>query len=142
VPRFEYHSAVPRIQKCQLCATRVAAGEAPACVAACPAHALTFGRRDNLLEEARHRIYTEPGRYIPQIYGEREVGGTSWLYLSAVPFDQIGFRTNLGTTAYPTYTREFLYGVPLVLSLVPPLLLGIRRATGARGDDGHEGGAA
>ncbi len=140
VPRFEYHAAVPRIQKCQLCAARVAAGEQPACVANCPAQALTFGRRENLLEEARHRIYSEPGRYVSHIYGEHEAGGTSWLYLSAVPFSQIGFKTDIGTTAYPTYTKEFLYAVPLVLTLVPPFLMGLRRATGQGGDEGDQGG--
>lgn len=142
VPRFEYHSAAPRIQKCQLCFARVAAGDAPACVANCPAQALTFGRRENLLEEARHRIYSEPGRYVSHIYGEREAGGTSWLYLSAVPFEQLGFKTDIGTTAYPTYTKEFLYAVPMVLTIVPPLLLGLRRATGEKDDGGDEGGDA
>jgi Fe-S-cluster-containing dehydrogenase component len=141
VPRFEYHSANPRVAKCQLCFARVSQGEPPACVANCPAGALTFGRRENLLEEARHRIYGEPGRYVSHIYGEHEAGGTSWLYLSAVPFEQIGFKTDIGTTAYPTYTREFLYAVPMVLTLVPPLLAGLRRATGGR-DDGDEGGDA
>jgi Fe-S-cluster-containing dehydrogenase component len=141
VPKFEYHSANPRIQKCQLCAARVAAGRQPACVENCPAQALTFGRRENLLEEARHRIYTEPSRYVHQIYGEHEAGGTSWLYLAGVPFDQIGFNTHVGTTPYPTYTKEFLYTVPLVLTVVPPLLLGLRRATG-KDDDGDEGGVA
>jgi len=140
VPKFEYHSAVPRIQKCQLCFERVAAGGQPACVASCQAQALTFGRRGNLLDEARRRIYTEPGRYVRHIYGEREVGGTSWLYLSAVPFEQLGFRTDVGTTAYPTYTKEFLYAVPMVLTLVPPFLLALSRATG--GKDGDGGGDA
>jgi len=142
VPRFEYHSAAPRIQKCQLCFGRVSAGQAPACVANCPAQALTFGRRENLLEEARHRIYAEPGRYVSHIYGEQEAGGTSWLYLSAVPFEQLGFKTDIGTTAYPTYTKEFLYAVPMVLTLVPPFLLGLRRATGGKDDEGDEGGDA
>jgi Fe-S-cluster-containing dehydrogenase component len=141
VPKFEYHSANPRIQKCQLCAARVVEGKQPACVEACPAEALTFGRRENLLEEARHRIYTEPSRYVHRIYGEQEAGGTSWLYLAGVPFDQIGFKTDIGTTPLPTYAKEFLYAVPLVLTVVPPLLLGLRRATG-KDDDGEEGGVA
>jgi len=142
VPKFEYHSAVPRIQKCQLCVTRVAAGESPACVASCPAQALTFGRRENLLDEARSRIYTNPDRYVHQIYGEHEVGGTSWLYLSAVPFDKIGFRTDLGTTSFPNYTKEFLYAVPLVLTLVPPLLLSLAKAGDTKDEDADEGGAS
>lgn len=144
VPKFEYHSAVPRIQKCQLCVTRVAAGEQPACVASCPSQALTFGRRGNLLDEARRRIHTETGRYVNYIYGEHEAGGTSWLYLSAVPFDRIGFRTDLATVGYPTFAKEFLYAVPLVLTLMPPFLLGLSRATD-RSDEGEgedEGGAS
>jgi Fe-S-cluster-containing dehydrogenase component len=140
VPRFEYHSAVPRIQKCQMCTARVVAGEQPACVAACPVQALTFGRRENLLDEARHRIYTEPGRYVRHIYGEHEAGGTSWLYLSAVPFEQIGFRTDIGTTAYPAYNKEFLYAVPQVDVLVPLFLLALARASKRRDDAETEGG--
>ncbi len=140
VPKFEYHSAVPRIQKCQLCFGRVAHGESPACVASCRFGALTFGRRGNLLDEARRRIYTEPGHYVTHIYGEREAGGTSWLYLSAVPFDRIGFRTDIAEESYPAYAKEFLYAVPLVLTLVPPLLLGLSRATAPKGEDGDEGG--
>ena len=134
VPKFEYHSAVPRIQKCQLCVTRVVRGEVPACVASCRYGALTFGRRQNLLDEARRRIYAEPGRYVLHIYGEHEAGGTSWLYLSAVPFEQLGFRTDLAEESYPALAKEFLYAVPLVLTLVPPFLLGLNRAT-ARPDD-------
>jgi hypothetical protein len=62
---------------------------------------------------------------VHQIYGEHEVGGTGWLYLSAVPFNQIGFRTDLGTTPYPEYTKQFLVSVPLILFGVPALLLGL-----------------
>jgi formate dehydrogenase iron-sulfur subunit len=142
VPKFEYHSANPRIQKCQMCATRVAAGEPPACVAACPAAALTFGRRDNLLDEAKSRIYTQPASYVHRIYGEQEAGGTGWLYLSAVPFEQIGFRTDLATTGYPVLAKEFLYSVPQVDILAPLLMLGIARATAKRNKDGDEGGGA
>jgi len=140
-PKFEYDSAVPRIQKCQLCWSRVSEGREPACVANCPAGALAFGRREDLLDQGRSRIYTAPDSYVHHIYGEYEAGGTSWLYLSAVPFEEIGFRTDLGTAGFPTYTKEFLYAVPVVLTLVPPLLLGISRATRRRDDEeeGREG---
>ena len=140
VPKFEYHSAVPKIQKCQMCWSRIAEGEQPACVANCPAGALTFGRRVDLLEEARSRIYTNPDRYVHHVYGEHEAGGTSWLYLSAGPFDQLGFRTDLGTTGYPAYNKEFLYAVPLVLTLVPPFLLALSRAAQGRDQEPEEGG--
>jgi len=135
VPKFQYDSAVPKVQKCQLCWERLQHGEQPACVANCPAGALTFGRRADLLEEARSRIYQNPDGYFHHIYGEQEAGGTSWLYLASVPFEQIGFKTDVGTEAYPTYAKEFLYAVPLVLTLVPPLLLGMSKARNRSDED-------
>jgi len=125
IPKIDYHSTTPTIQKCFMCWERLEKGEKPACVEACPAEALTFGKRRELIIEANRRIYREEGKYIPHIYGEREVGGTSYLYISAVPFEQIGFRTDLGTTAYPEYSAGFLYSVPIVLLLWPTFLLGV-----------------
>ena len=132
IPKFEYDSPVPKIQKCVMCWERLEQGEPPACVANCPVGALQFGRRTDLLDEARRRIASEPEKYVHHIYGEHEVGGTSWLYLASVPFDQLGFPADLGSTPYPVYTKEFLYGVPLVLTLAPPLLLALSRASRAR----------
>ncbi|UCF40362.1 MAG: 4Fe-4S dicluster domain-containing protein [Gemmatimonadota bacterium] len=131
-PKFQYDSPVPKIQKCVMCWERLEQGERPACVANCPAGALQFGRRSDLLDEGRRRIALEPEKYVHHIYGEREVGGTSWLYLASVPFEQLGFPADVGETPFPVYTREFLYGVPLVLTLAPPLLLALSRASRAR----------
>ena len=125
IPKFEYHSWNPKIQKCTLCAERLADGQRPACVESCPTDALIFGTKRELMEIARVRIYNHPDRYVHKIYGEHEVGGTGWLYLSAVPFEELGFRTDLGTTPYPEYTRDFLYGVPLVLFGLPAMMLGL-----------------
>ena len=141
MPKFEYDSAVPRIQKCRMCAERLAVGEVPACVEGCPAEALSFGTRKEMIAEGRRRMHDEPGRYVDRIFGEREVGGTGFLYLAAVPFEQIGFRVDLGERAYPELTREFLYSVPVVLTLWPALLLGISQATKPDGGPGEaEGG--
>jgi len=129
MPKFEYDSAVPRIQKCRMCFDRLAEGGLPACVENCPAEALTFGRRSEMLAEARKRIVENPETYADHIYGEHEVGGTGFLYLSAVPFEQLGFRTDLGQTAYPRLTEDFLYGVPIVLTLWPAFLLALSQAT-------------
>lgn len=91
--------------------------------------ALLFGTRRQLLEEARRRIYQQPDKYYHHIFGELEVGGTSHLYLSAVPFEQIGFRTDVGTTPYPEYSKGFLYAVPFILVLWPILMLGMSQVT-------------
>jgi Fe-S-cluster-containing dehydrogenase component len=129
IPKFEYGSATPKIQKCSLCWERLQKGEKPACVEACPAEALAFNTRRELIEEANKRIYQDSGKYVSHIYGEREVGGTGYLYLSGVPFDQIGFRTDLGTTAYPEFSKGFLYSVPIVLLLWPAFLMGVNTIT-------------
>lgn len=125
IPKAEYLSWNPRIMKCPMCFERLQEGKKPACVEACPTDALMFGPKRQLMEIARHRVYSHPDKYVHHIYGEHEVGGTCWLYLSAVPFEQIGFRTDLGTTPYPEYTKQFLVAVPLILFGVPALLLGL-----------------
>jgi Fe-S-cluster-containing dehydrogenase component len=130
-PKFEYQSANPRIQKCRMCFERVRDGGQPACVENCGGGALTFGKRAELLEVARQRIYQNEGAYVPHIYGEHEAGGTDWLYISPVPFEELGFRTDLGTEAYPELTRDFLTAVPLVLLVFPALMAGLRQATGS-----------
>jgi formate dehydrogenase iron-sulfur subunit len=139
VPKFEYQSSNPRIQKCNLCWDRLKKGEKPACVENCPEEALLFGTRKQLIEEANRRIYQKPGGYLTHIYGEHEVGGTGYLYLAKVPFEQIGFRTDLGTTPYPEFTKGFLYSVPLVLLLWPALLIGVNTLT-KREDESKRGG--
>jgi Fe-S-cluster-containing dehydrogenase component len=139
IPKFEYHSAFPKIHKCRLCYERLLEGQKPACVENCPAEAIMFGRRTALLEEGKRRIYQNPDQYVHQIYGEHEVGGTSALYLAAVPFEQLGFRTDLGVTSYPKLTEDFLYGVPIVLTVLPALLLGVRTATQPNGEKTENG---
>ncbi len=122
--KFEWDKSIPAIKKCVFCYERQLAGQPPACVEACPAETLTFGKRKDLLEVARSRIYRNPEKYSHHIYGEHEVGGTSWLYISSVPFEELAFRTDLGTKPYPELTRSFLSAVPLVLILWPALLMG------------------
>ncbi|MFZ4621826.1 MAG: 4Fe-4S dicluster domain-containing protein, partial [Bacteroidota bacterium] len=98
VPRYDWSSTYPRINKCVLCHERIAKGLPTACSEACPTGATKFGDRDELLKEAYARIAAEPGKYVAKVYGEQEVGGTSILYVTSVPFENLGFRTNLQTT--------------------------------------------
>ena len=86
----------------------------PACVESCPTGALKFGRRDTLLFEAHSRISSRPERYINHIYGEKEAGGTAWLYLSDVPFENLGFKSDLETAPLPPLTWEVLSKIPIV----------------------------
>ncbi len=76
--------------KCDLCAPRLARGEAPACVTACQSRPgreapLTFGPRKDMLSLARIRA-EEIGGYV---YGDDENGGTGTFYISPVPYEKI-----------------------------------------------------
>jgi Fe-S-cluster-containing dehydrogenase component len=124
VPKFEYEKPLPYVQKCTFCAGRLAQGQGPACAEVCPTGALTFGKRSELLEAAKERIYGTPGRYVRRVYGEHEAGGTSWMYIGDVPFEQLAFR-DVGTTPYPQLTQSALSVVPLVVMLGPPFLMGL-----------------
>jgi formate dehydrogenase iron-sulfur subunit len=126
IPKYEWDSALPRVQKCILCfERRLKEGIEPACTAACPTGATIFGDRDELLHEARRRIVEHPDLYIDHIYGEQEAGGTSVLYLSSVPFEQLGFKTGLREGPYGHLTWNVLSRLPTVVSVSGVLLFGI-----------------
>jgi hypothetical protein len=123
-----------------MCFDRIQEGEVPACVADCPAEALTFGTRRELIAEARRRIHDDPDLYHDHIYGEHEAGGTGYLYLSPVPFEDLGFNTNIQKKSYPELSKGFLYSVPSIFVLWPAILLGIHNATknNAKTAEDHE----
>jgi Fe-S-cluster-containing dehydrogenase component len=106
IPRYDWKKVFPGVRKCQMCPTRVANDMLPACVSACPTGALTFGNREDLLVEAKDRI--QNGDYINHIYGEKEAGGTSWLYISDVEFSKLGFKTDISDEPVSSYVKEYL----------------------------------
>jgi formate dehydrogenase iron-sulfur subunit len=115
VPKYEWSALAPRVRKCTFCADRLAQGKINACAEACQFGATVAGDRDALLKEARARLAAEPGKYIRKIYGEHEVGGTSVLVLSSIPFSEMGFPDNLPSDPLPLLTFA-------VLSKIPPLV--------------------
>ena len=79
---------------------------------------MTFGPREELLSDARAKLAAHPERYVQHIYGENEVGGTSWLYLSSIPFEQIGL-PKLGYHPTPGYTEPIQHAI--FKYFLPPL---------------------
>lgn len=125
IPRFEWENGVtPVISKCWLCYNRLQRGQSPACVAACPTGALRFGQRNKLLAQAHAQIVSNPGRYVDHVFGEFEAGGTSMLYLSDIPFEELGFPTDLPDTAPPEETEKILITLPFVITGLAVLMSG------------------
>ena len=126
VPAYSYSSAFdPVVKKCIFChETRLKNGLPPACVDICPQEALTFGKRKDLIKIGNQRIQTHPDRYLDHIYGEKELGGTSWMYLSPVPFEEVGFDPKPGNEPIISHVKDFLSTVPMVLAIWPALFTG------------------
>jgi len=94
IPRYQYDKPLPYIRKCRMDERCRVKGGLTACTSACPTGATIFGPREELIKEARRRIAAEriaaePGKYIDHIFGETEFGGTSGLYISDVPIDDV-----------------------------------------------------
>jgi len=107
-----------------MCADRVAAGEEPACAKVCPTDAIVFGEREDLIAEAENRIHRNPRGYVHHIYGKDEVGGTCVLHLSNVPFELLGYRTDLPKISLREYTKT-------AMQVVPHVKIGLAVALGA-----------
>jgi formate dehydrogenase iron-sulfur subunit len=133
VPKYQWDRTVPIVQKCTMCPDRIAGGQAPACASVCPTGATTFGDRDQLIGEARRRLAAAPKGYVPRIYGLEEVGGTSVLILSGVPFASLGLRTDLPLQPLPMLTWQVLSKIPDFVVVGGAFLYGIWWITNRRG---------
>ena len=155
VPKYEYDEAFGQIQKCQFCSHLQAQGKIPACCDVCPTGASLFGKVDDLKEEANRRLQAQAGQryvfprgklggnsaphegtiasYQKHLYGEKELGGTQVMYLSAIPFDKLGLPTKVPDFGYPAISegiQHMLYQWMIVpLAVLSGLLYVVRRNT-------------
>jgi Fe-S-cluster-containing dehydrogenase component len=121
IPAFEFHRAIgPKIIKCDFCSERRKDGKMPACAEICPVEALTYGPREELVRIARDRVKRFPERYVEQIYGEYEVGGTGWLYLTGRDAAELQF-PKLGRNPAPGVSESIQHGI--FAYFVPPVSL-------------------
>jgi Fe-S-cluster-containing dehydrogenase component len=115
VPKYSYDEVFGEINKCNFCnadgINRIDKGELPGCAAVCPTGANIYGKRADLLEEAKRRLALKPGDryvykvgsidsvyeqegtvpdYVDHVYGEKELGGTQVLILAGVDHEKIG----------------------------------------------------
>jgi formate dehydrogenase iron-sulfur subunit len=132
VPAYEWNRVAPLVMKCDMCPARIARGGQPACAEACPVGATVFGTREAMLAEARKRIRENSG-YVPRIYGAEEMGGTSVLFLSDVPFEQLGFVNPPLQQPLPSLTAAAIGEVPTVVLVGAALLSALYWITQRRG---------
>jgi formate dehydrogenase iron-sulfur subunit len=125
VPKYEWDKKYPVVQKCTFCAERIEDGQVPACVKSCPPNAIIFGDYGKIVAEAESRIKDHPGLYVNHIYGKNEAGGTSWMYLSSIPFEKIGFNTNIQKSNLPDLTWASLSKIPYAVGGLAVLLSAI-----------------
>ena len=127
VPHFEFDHQLALITKCDMCVARLASGQAaPACAATCPAGAIQFGGRAEMLALAHERIRSAPERYVDHVFGEFENGGTSTFYISPVPFEQLGFPTTDRTVSPAEFNRMATEkGTPIIAGSVALGMTGI-----------------
>ena len=125
VPNFEWDVRFPLIVKCDMCVSRLTAGEGePACAATCPTDAIMYGEKSSMLAQAHQRIELNPDKYVDHVYGETENGGTATFYVSPVPFEEMGFPT--GGIVSSAYTNRLVtHGTPAVAGAVAIGLSGI-----------------
>lgn len=125
IPRFEWDERIPVVTKCTFCNDRLAVGDGPACAEICPTGALIWGKRGDLVAEAEDRIDRGAGRYINHVYGKDDAGGTSVLYLAAVPFEKLGLE-DVGTEPIPRLSEQsgeiilpaITFGGPVALAAI------------------------
>lgn len=112
IPKYEWESASPWVQKCTFCSERMKDDLVPACIKTCPTGTMFYGETKEVEAEAKKRMASAPGRYVNHVYGLEEAGGTSWIYLSKVPFEELGFNMNVPKVALPDLTYASLSKIP------------------------------
>lgn len=91
VPQMEVVSTLSgeaKSSKCTFCQDRTMNGLKPACVKTCPAGALDWGNRDDMVAKAQTRVEElKTGRGFPQaqVYGETQLGGLGRIYVLKAP---------------------------------------------------------
>jgi len=161
IPKYQYDSPTGQIGKCELCRHRYQDGHYSACAEVCPTGATLFGRVDDLKKESERRLQTKPGdkyvfprgklgadrpphegtiaHYQEHVYGLNELGGTQIMYMSAIPFDKLGFPVNVPNYSYPALAEGIQHTLYKWM-LAPAILLGglsyvVHRNTSKKDDE-------
>lgn len=145
----KYDKAKDIVTKCTMCADRVEAGLIPACAKTCPSGALKFGRRDELLAEARERVKYLRANGYPRatIYGELELGGLNNIYILGDVPEKYGLPSNPKVSSViPAWQKVIQpwFGLLIPLALAGSAVSFVTTRLLSKGEHGEhqEGGAS
>ena len=124
VPRYEWNNTKPFMKKCNMCYDRIKKNKLPECVQACPQKAIIFGDRNKLLKQASSLIKNNRGKYLNHIWGHKEYGGTSILYISDIDITKMGW-PNKVVTPVPQLTEPLIKETPVIGLTVGGFLVGL-----------------
>jgi formate dehydrogenase iron-sulfur subunit len=81
IPRISQKDS--KAYKCSLCSDRVAVGQEPSCVKACPTGSIMFGTKEAMIHQAEERVVDlkERGYENAGLYNPAGVGGTHVMYV-------------------------------------------------------------
>jgi len=167
VPQFEYDNPFGQIQKCQMCnqkgVSRIDNGQMTGCAEACPTGATLFGKRKDLLKEAKKRMTLKAGEiynyprgdlskphsyheksvpaYKNHVWGEKEAGGTNVMHISSIDFDKLGMPP-LGERSASSIAEGVQHGLYNYMALPAVALAGLVYVVkkNTNGDDDDDGG--
>ncbi|MFC1921579.1 4Fe-4S dicluster domain-containing protein [Chloroflexota bacterium] len=114
-------------QKCSFCNGKRDEDEPTTCAAACPFGAITFGERDELIEEGWKRVIAlkQKGFNNAYLYGENEMGGTHVLYVLADSPNKYGLPEDAQIPATVTAWKDVLQPLGLVVGGAAIVGLGV-----------------
>ncbi|MDQ1265017.1 MAG: formate dehydrogenase iron-sulfur subunit [Bacteroidota bacterium] len=124
IPRYEWSKTVPFMKKCQMCYSRLKENRLPACVEACPNQAIVFGERNEMLKKAYQIINSNGDKYVQHVWGEKEFGGSSLLYISDTELSEIGWKKQF-KTGIPELTEPLIEKTPIIGMGVASSLIGL-----------------
>ena len=114
--------------KCTGCVERIENDLLPACVNTCQPGALQFGERDVMLAKAKTRLVEVKKSYPQaQIYGETEMGGTTFLYILLDTPETYGLLINPQTPLSLTLWKDVVQplGVVAVGGVTAAVVVGV-----------------
>ena len=114
IPQLEVTSSLSgeaKSSKCVFCQDRTVNGMKPACVKTCPAAALDWGDRDQMIAKAEARaakLKGELGFPDANVYGKAQLGGLGRIYVLTAPPEAYGLPKDPGYPAISTLWQKIL----------------------------------